>query len=337
MSKIFAPYFDSTAYDNPGGYVDINTFDVTTIILAFMNYYVDPTTGTGIQEWTGNADYKASFSVPSQTLWQSPNIKTFQKNGGNVIISFGGQANSDIAQYYGAQVRPATTEHELDAMAESIASAYAVVIDSYNLTTVDFDIEGDFADWRLTQNSIQLRNRALVNLKTQSKYKNLSIHYTLPVGLTGLTTGLSNPPTNNIQILQDAKACGLQIDVVNIMTMAFGGIEPYTTMYDACSNAAKATKAQIESIGLTCTIGITPFIVNDSPPFTIDDAKNLVTFANETDYVTRLSFWNLNLDADMAFTKIFNTFGKVSKGSKGSNVKPALKRKDHRVIFTLKR
>jgi hypothetical protein len=63
---------------------------------------------------------------------------------------------------------------------------------------------------------------------------------------------------------------------------------------------AAALKSQIQSAGLTSTVGLTflPGTSDDSPPqyFTLANATTMLNFAQANSYITMLSFWELNRD-----------------------------------------
>jgi chitinase len=63
--------------------------------------------------------------------------------------------------------------------------------------------------------------------------------------------------------------------------------------------AAQATEAQLQSLGLNARIGVTPMIgVNDiaSEVFTQADAQALLSFAQSDPNVARLSMWSVARD-----------------------------------------
>src|SRR6266516_3744234 len=134
----------------------------------------------------------------------------------------------------------------------------------------NFDIEGAaVAD----QRSLTLRDQALVGLKA------------------------ANPGLN---VLASAKHDGLNVDLVNIMTMDYGAsVDSGGQMGVDAINATIATEKQIASLGLPSKIGITPMIgVNDvaSEVFTLADAQALVNYAQMDANVARLAMWSVARD-----------------------------------------
>jgi hypothetical protein len=118
----------------------------------------------------------------------------------------------------------------------------------------------------------------------------LNISFTLPVLPTGLTA-------DGLNVLASAKHDGLNVDLVNIMTMDYGAsVDNGGQMGVDAINATIATEKQIASLGLSSKIGITPMIgVNDiaSEVFTLADAQALVNYAQMDANVARLAMWSV--------------------------------------------
>ena len=85
----------------------------------------------------------------------------------------------------------------------------------------------------------------------------LHVHYTLGVLETGFTQAQPD-------VLNNARANGVRVDLVNIMAMDYGHAVP--DMYAAAVSAAQGARGQLNSLGFSSTkLGITPMIgVNDS-------------------------------------------------------------------------
>jgi chitodextrinase len=201
-------------------------------------------------------------------------VQATQAAGGDVTISFGGAAGQEAA---------------LTAMtAANLQAEYQSVIDRYHVHSLDFDIEGAaVAD----QRSLTLRDQALVGLKAANP--GLNISFTLPVLPTGLTA-------DGLNALASAKHDGLNVDLVNIMTMDYGSsVDNGGAMGVDAINATIATEKQLGSLGLSSKIGITPMIgVNDiaSEVFTLGDAQALVNYAQMDANVARLAMWSVARD-----------------------------------------
>ena len=87
------------------------------------------------------------------------------------------------------------------------------MVNTYGVTRLDFDIEGSaLADTAATSR----RDQALAAL--QAADPAVQVDFTLAVDPQGLPTGSGS----EYALLQDAKAKGVKVSVVNIMTMDFG-------------------------------------------------------------------------------------------------------------------
>ena len=242
-------------------------------------------------------------------------IEKIRENGGDVIVSFGGAGGDELA---------------LDCPdAASLAEQYQRVIDTYSLTRVDFDIEAnEIADTE----SVERRSEAIALLQNHAAETGqpLAVMFTLPVLPTGLTdSGLS--------LLQSAIDHGVEIDMVNIMTMNYGSAYPADEMGPRTIDAAESLYDQLAAFypekteaELWRMIGLTPMIgANDTLPqtFTLDDAEMIVEFARQKG-IRQLAMWSINRDracpadafmvsgtcsgvtqAENAYSEILSTFG----------------------------
>ncbi|HEY3751493.1 MAG TPA: ricin-type beta-trefoil lectin domain protein, partial [Pseudonocardiaceae bacterium] len=147
------------------------------------------------------------------------------------------------------------------------------------------------------------RDSALAALQAQNP--NVQVDYTLAVDSTGL-------PSQELGVLQDAKAKGVKVSVVNIMTMDFGNGQ--NALNDALS-AAKATAGQLAGLyGISTAaaynrLGLTPIAGknDDNENFTQANATTLENFA-ATNGVAELSFWEVDeydKATGYAYTRIF--------------------------------
>ncbi|WP_370192055.1 chitinase [Streptacidiphilus sp. MAP5-52] len=227
--------------------------------------------GTCDPEWAGVT------AVNDPTT--SANIAALRAAGGDVRVSFGGENGTEIAANCSS---PST-----------LAAAYQSVINQYQLTHIDFDIEGGaIADTA----TIDRRNQALAILERNNP--SLKISYTLPVLPTGLTQ-------DGVNLLTDAKTDGVTLDAVNVMAMDYGSSFSSDMGQDAV-DAATATQAQIKSVWTNLTdaqawsmVAVTPMIgLNDdtSETFSLADATTLVNFA-KTEHLAWLSFWSATRDS----------------------------------------
>jgi chitinase len=225
-----------------------------------------------------NATFNGTTSI-SDSGWTSA-INSLRASGGDVVASFGGAAGTELGL-------SCTTVATLKAQ-------YKKVIDTLNLTRVDFDIEGSALN-NTTAND--RRNQALAQLQQEyaAAGKKLDVQYTLPVNPTGLES-------NSLSLLNNAKTDGLTVNLVNIMTMDYGSA---MDMGQAAINAATALHTQLGQIWTTKTSaqlwameGNTPMIgVNDttSEIFTTGNASSLESFAKNNG-IQELAFWSLGRD-----------------------------------------
>ena len=220
----------------------------------------------------------------NDTLDLDRRIARLEQGGGEAIVSFGGQANDELATVC---TDPA-----------KLVDAYASVIDRYDLTTIDLDIEGGALDAA----AMERRATAIATLQAETD-TNLAVWLTLPVTPAGLTT-------DGTDTVAAFLAAGVDLAGVNVMTMDYGDSKDSdATMLQAAEDALTATHRQLgilygnADIDLTdatlwSKLGATPMIgQNDvaGEVFTLDDATGLSAFADEKG-LGRLSMWSLNRD-----------------------------------------
>jgi chitinase len=226
-------------------------------------------------------------------------ISALQAAGGNVIISSGGAGATELAQ-------TCTNVSQLTA-------AYQNIVNTTGSTRLDFDIEdSDLADTSATS----LRDQALAALQAQDPA--VQVDFTLGVDANGLPTGSGS----EYAVLQDAKAKGVKVSVVNIMTMDF---------YDGSNNdlgdaesAAEATAGQLSGLyGISTSaaynmMGLTPIagVNDDGTDFSISNAQSLESFA-ASNGIQELSFWEVDgydKGTGYQYSSIFNKITGSSGG-----------------------
>ncbi|MER6275285.1 MULTISPECIES: glycoside hydrolase family 18 protein [unclassified Streptomyces] len=293
----FAPYVDTSLYPAFDLVAAADATGVKNYNLAFV------TDGGGCTpKWGGVTDLTGD-GVAAQ-------IGALRAKGGDVRVSFGGASGSELA----------TTCSSADAL----AAAYGKAVDAFELTKVDFDVEGG-----ALPNTAANTRRAQAIAKLQKQHPGLDVSFTLPVMPEGLTQ-------DGVNLLADAKANGVRTGTVNIMAMDYG--PAYSgDMGTYAEQAATATQAQVKSVlGLSDSaawkaVAVTPMIgVNDvsSEVFTVGDATQLAGFAKSRG-LGGLSMWSATRDKQCAggtkptadatcssvaqdkyaFTKAFATFG----------------------------
>ncbi|MER6558894.1 cellulose binding domain-containing protein [Streptomyces sp. NPDC001027] len=260
----FAPYVDTSLYPAFDLLANADATGVKDYNLAFV------TDGGGCTpQWGGVTDL-ANDAVAAQ-------IGALRAKGGDVRVSFGGAAGSELAT-----TCPSAT---------ALAAAYARAVDAYRLTKVDFDVEGG-----ALPNTAANTRRAQAVAELQREHPGLDVSFTLPVMPEGLTQ-------DGVNLLAAARSAGVRIAAVDIMAMDYG--PAYSgDMGTYAEQAATAAQAQIKSVlGLSDsaawkTVAVTPMIgVNDvaSEVFTVQDAAQLVAFAKARG-LGRLSMWSAARD-----------------------------------------
>ena len=204
-------------------------------------------------------------------------IDAIRKRGGDVIMSFGGEAGKEMANVIDD---PAALE-----------AAYQKVIDQYKFTWLDFDVEGNNLDKGKADS--ERRNTVLASL--QKKNPGLIISYTLPVDPDGLSD-------TSRALLADAKAKSVKVHSANIMVMYFGKqfINKGKTEGELGVESANAAYAQIQKIDPSIQMGLCPCLGQNGSAkevFGIEDAKTLKAFADQTPWVCSLHYWSINDDA----------------------------------------
>lgn len=284
-ANFLAPYVDATAYPT----VRIGSIPAENGVYRYTLAFVvaaSPTTceatwgtyysiETGPSAWEGGGEY-----------FLYDEITTLRAAGGDVMVSFGGAANTPI--------EAACPD------VDSIVAEYQRVILTLDLTRVDFDIEGA---WVADSASIARRSEAIVALQewAQAEGRALHVWYTLPVLPTGLTA-------EGVAVVQSAADYGVALDGVNVMTMDYGdgaAPSPDGMMGEYGIDAITAVKEQLGAIwpGLSdaelwAMVGSTPMIgQNDvqSEFFDIEDAQQTRDFA-EANGVGMLGYWSINRD-----------------------------------------
>lgn len=207
-------------------------------------------------------------------------IAQLRSVGGTVAVSFGGQINSELAV---ACIDPAALE-----------AAYQAVVDQYELSRIDLDIEGP----ALTDVPSQQRRAtaiAAVQKTVADAGGDLQVWVTLPVDPNGLTR-------DGVAVVRTLTERGVTLAGVNGMAMNFGGSkETNESMSTAVLRATDSLQAQVsgllpgstwDQVGTTVMIG-----QNDIPGevFTLEDAKVVNEYALRKG-VGLLSMWSLNRD-----------------------------------------
>lgn len=262
----FAPYVDTSLYPA----FDLTGTATKTGVKQFNLAFI--TSGGSCAPLWGGVTGLGDDQVASQ-------IDGLRAAGGDVRVSFGGASGSELALNCTS--------------AADLAAAYGEVVDTYELTKVDFDIEGGALPDTAANSR---RSQAIAQL--QKSHPGLDVSFTLPV----MPEGLTQP---GVDLVADAKKNGVDVGAVNIMAMDYGA--SYSGDMGAYAiQAATATQAQIKGVlGLSDAdawkaVAVTPMIgVNDvsTEIFKVEDATQLVEFAQEKG-IGGLAMWSGTRDKE---------------------------------------
>ncbi|HEY1687260.1 MAG TPA: hypothetical protein VGF95_00170 [Solirubrobacteraceae bacterium] len=215
-------------------------------------------------------------------------IVQLRGEGGEAMVSFGGQRGSELALTCKSEPR--------------LASAYGEVVQRYKLHTVDFDIEGAALS---DAGASARRAQAIASLQRDKQIAggHLAVWLTLPVTPSGLSPSAT-------AVVEQMLARHVRLAGVNAMTMDFGAPgAPNEHVLASSERALEALDRQLPAIyraaGLRLSserawgmIGATPMIgENDvsGEVFTLADARKLTAFAKKQ-HMARISMWSLNRD-----------------------------------------
>jgi len=276
-AHIFAPYFEAYSTDNPAT-LSAESGD-KYLTLAFIQ---TPAAGSCTIDWNGDAATPIAYSTYGKA------IAEIRARGGDVIPSFGG-AGADGS---GEEIADSCTS------VAKIAADYEQVLTTYNVTRLDFDVEGDSED---NTAGIDRRNEAiaLVEKWAAARHRPVQFVYTLGTNMTGLDVPQGE------YVLQSAVAHHARIDIVNVMTFDYYDGLPHEMGKDTVTAATavieqlatiyphKTTEQLWHMLGITEMIGIDDY----GPPevLTTADAAYVEKWAAKTG-IAELSFWALERD-----------------------------------------
>lgn len=268
-AQIFAPYTDITLNG-----ASLQTFAQDSGQKYYTLAFIANGGGSCNAEWAGTIPLnETSTYLPDL----DSGIQYVRSQGGDVIISFGGQDGQELAQ---------ACDNASDLQAQ-----YQAIINQYKVTRLDFDIEGGEEG---DATSYTRRNTALAAL--QKANPGLSISFTLPSATTGLLD-------TSIGLLSNAISQGVTISIVNLMTMDYGS--PDSQMGQDAVNAANHFYSQLKSLypsktpgQLWSMVGITPMIGQNNTLgeiFSQQDAQTVLSFAQQN-HIGELSLWEMSRD-----------------------------------------
>ena len=229
-----------------------------------------------------------------QSLDLDARTAQLRKQGGSVMVSYGGRDNSELAV--------GCTDPS------KLLQAYMAPIERYHASAIDLDLEGQTLA-NTAANARRAQAIAAVQRRMAARHAPLAVWVTLPVTRAGLTG-------EGIAAVQSMLAAHVELAGVNAMTMDFGPDEGAARdMVGTIEHALYATHAQVQSLwrkaGLASGaaaawghVGVTVMLgVNDvtDQRFTTDDAHELATFVNAHG-IPRVSAWSLNRDSECGGT-----------------------------------
>lgn len=238
-------------------------------------------------------------------------VAQLRGEGGDAIVSFGGQANTELAV--------ACDD------ADALEAAYREVIQRYDADTVDFDVEGAaLAD--AVANERRAKAIAAIQDDVRGRSGKLAVWLTLPVTPEGL-----NPEA--LAVVSATLDAGVDLAGVNVMAMDFGAPEAAEDMRDAILSSVDAARSQLSAVfaragvrldsdSLWEKVGVTVMIgQNDveAEHVTVADAKAVGEYAAEKG-LGRVSIWSLNRDRQCGVT--FRVIGTLSDTCSGVAQKP---------------
>lgn len=276
----YAPYVDATLTPTYP-FEDKEANPSNDVVLGFV---VASRDGSCVPTWG------TYYDLPSAAtgLDLDRRIDRLRRRGGDVIVSFGGAANDELA---------------LHCDEASLQAAYASVIRRYGPSTIDFDIEGAALGDTAANERRGIALRALQK-SAAARHQRLAVWLTLPVAPSGLST-------EGVAAIDAMLHAHVNLAGVNLLTMDYGSSRPAgVDMVSATRQALEAAERQLDGAyrraGLLLSpanlwhkLGITPMIgqndVSDDR-VTLSDADRLLKLARSR-HLGRVSIWSLNRDA----------------------------------------
>ena len=250
----------------------------------------DPQSISSIVSGSGEKEFNLSFVLDSGNCtpaWDGSSsqlvssdtavladVSSIRAAGGDVAVTFGGYNGTELGTDCGS--------------ASALAAAYQQVITKYSLTHIDLDYENGALD-----SNTSIRFGAIAILEASNP--NLKVSLTVPMTTVGF-------PGSGVDEIQQAKADGARLDVINIMDFDTGltsGTETAQT-----ETIAQDAISQLESIyGWSAAqawshLGITLMNGHTDQPselFQQSDFSNLLSFS-QANHPALFSFWSANRD-----------------------------------------
>jgi chitinase len=271
----FAPYVDVSLSTVPR-FQDLATNPSRHVVLGFILAGArDRCTPT----WGG-------LSTLDQAATLNTWISQAQAADQQVLVSFGGAQGSDLAVSCGDPSK--------------LEAAYETVVDRYNLSTIDLDVEGPAA---LNSTVISRRAQAIAAVQRgrAAAGKPLAVWLTLTVSPSGVEA-------DGIAAIQQMLSAGAKIAGVNVLVFDYGPLAGHTLL-SASESALTSTATQLESLyrshhigtghdGVWPDLGATIMEGRTDTAgqvWNLSDARALYAFA-VAHHLGRLSEWSLGRD-----------------------------------------
>jgi hypothetical protein len=279
----FSPYADVTLPATQS-LTAMNTQNgVSHYTLAFVLASTSGANKECTPAWGGLRD---DFPATGASASRKAEVEALRQAGGDVVVSFGGQLGTELA---------------IDCTnLTDLTNAYQSVIDAYELTHVDFDVEG--AATGQTQANDR-RNKAIAQLQQNARAagKVLRVSFTLST----IPTGIDD---ESAAVLDNAISNGVDISLVNVMAMNYGtsnAPEGETKMGEYAVEAGNAIIARLgtlypslspaevrDKVGVTSLIGQND---DQSEVFQLADRQKVVDWATQ-EHIGMLSMWSVARD-----------------------------------------
>jgi len=224
--------------------------------------------------WDGDATHKVSADGTVTGV-----VSAVRAKGGDVSVSFGGYNGVELGATCGGS--------------SSLANAYQQVINKYNLSRIDLDYEGDDLDANM---GVRFGAIKILQNNANAAGRTLQVSLTIPMTTVGF-------PGSGIDELNQAKAAGVSLDIVNIMAFDYGltNSSDQATSVEMVAQAAQGQLKQVFGwddatawghLGLQIMNGHTD---QPSELFTQATFQTLLGYARSK-HVGWFSYWSLNRD-----------------------------------------
>lgn len=267
----FAPYADvSLAAPNDVAAVGLHAPRGTGVTLAFIT----AAGGSCSPAW-------GSLALRHEAVDAA--IARLRGQGRRIRVSFGGRDGVELARACPDAPR--------------LAAAYARVLDAYELTAVDFDLEGATLG---DQRSVERRSAALALLERRAQLRGqaLVVSMTLPVLPTGLEP-------DALRVLRSAVRHHVRMDIVNLLAMDYGAgaaPRPDGQMGRLAIQALNSAHDQLARVlpggAAWSALGVTPMLGRNDvrgETLTLPEARQIGAFARRT-RLGLVSMWSLARD-----------------------------------------